>query len=103
LKDAERIAEEIEKNNIRVDVDDRQLTMQKKVLEAETEWVNYIIVVGQREIDSGILPARDRKLGKIKPMKPEALITEIKDETSGKPFKPLSLPKLLSNRPQFHG
>lgn len=103
LKDAERIAEEIEKNNIRVDVDDRQLTMQKKVLEAETEWVNYIIVVGQREIDSGILPARTRKLGKIKSIMPEALIKEIKDETNGKPFKPLSLPKLLSNRPQFHG
>lgn len=103
LKNAEKMGEEIEKSNIRVDVDDRQLTMQKKVLEAETEWVNYTIVVGQREIDSGLLPVRDRKLGKIKSMKPEALIKEIKDETIGKPFKPLSLPKLLSNRPQFHG
>lgn len=73
------------------------------MLEAETEWVNYIIVVGQREIDSGILPVRDRNLGKIKSVKPEALIKEIKDETNGKPFKPLLLPKLLLNRPQFHG
>jgi len=103
LKDAERIAEEISKNDVRVDIDDRSLTMQKKVLEAETEWINYIIVVGQREIDSGILPVRDRKLGKIKSMKLEALINEVKKETYGKPFKPLSLPKSLSNRPQFHG
>ena len=102
LKDAEGIAEEIAKNDIRVDIDDRSLTMPKKVLEAETEWINYIIVVGQREIDSGILPVRDRKLGKIKPMKPEALINEIKNETLGKPFKPSSLPKSLSDRPQFH-
>jgi len=102
-KDAEKIAQEIEKNNIRVDVDDRPLTMQKKVREAETEWVNYTIVVGQKEIDSGILPVRDRRLGKIRSMKPEALIKEIKDETDGKPFKPLSLPKLLSNRPLFYG
>ena len=103
LKDAERIAEEISKNDVRVDIDDRSLTMQKKVLEAETDWVNYIIVVGQREIDSGILPVRDRKLGKIKSMKQEALISEIRNETQGKPFKPLSLPKSLSHRPQFHG
>ncbi|MEM2102888.1 MAG: threonine--tRNA ligase, partial [Candidatus Bathyarchaeia archaeon] len=102
-KDAEKIAQEIEKNNIRVDVDDRVLTMQKKVREAETEWINYIIVVGQKEIDSGILPVRDRKMGKIRPMKLEALVKEIKEETQGKPFKPLPLPKLLSNRPQFYG
>ena len=103
LKDAERIAEKIYEDDVRVDIDDRSLTMQKKVLEAETEWVNYIIVVGQREVDSGILPVRDRKLGKIKPMKLEALINEIKKETHGKPFRPLSLPKSLSNRPQFRG
>ena len=103
LKDAERIAEEIYKNDVRVDIDDRSLTMQKKVQEAETEWINYIIVVGQREIDSGILPVRDRKLGKIKSMKPEALINEIKNETCGKPFRRSSLPKSLSSRPQFHG
>jgi threonyl-tRNA synthetase len=103
LKDAERVAEEISKNDVRVDIDDRSLTMQKKVLEAETEWVNYIIVVGQREIDSGILPVRDRKLGKIKSMKLEALISEVKKETDGKPFRPLSLSKSLSDRPQFHG
>jgi threonyl-tRNA synthetase len=102
-KNAEKIAQEIEKNNIRVDVDDRVLTMQKKVREAETEWINYIIVVGQKEIDSGILPVRDRKMGKIRPMKLETLVEEIKEETKGKPFKPLPLPKLLSNRPQFYG
>ncbi|MGQ9565470.1 MAG: threonine--tRNA ligase [Candidatus Bathyarchaeales archaeon] len=102
-KDAEKIAQEIEKSGIRVDVDDRVLTMQKKVREAETEWINYVIVVGQKEIDSGILPVRDRKMGKIRPMKLETLVKEIKEETQGKPFKPLPLPKLLSNRPQFYG
>jgi len=102
-KAAEKLAEQIEANNIRVDVDDRPLTMQKKVREAETEWVNYVVVVGQKEIDSEILPARDRKSGKIKPMKLDALVKTVKQETANKPFKPLSLPKLLSNRPQFYG
>jgi threonyl-tRNA synthetase len=102
-KDAEKIAQEIENNCIRVDVDNRPQTMQKKVREAETEWVNYVIVVGQKEIDSGLLPVRTRELGKIKPMKLDDLVAEIRRETEGKPFKPLSLPKLLSDRPQFYG
>jgi threonyl-tRNA synthetase len=102
-KDAEKIAEEIEKCGIRVDVDDRMMTMQKKVREAETEWINYVIVVGQKEVDSEVLPVRDRRIGKIKPMKLEDVIKSIKQETEGKPFKPLSLPKLLSERPLFYG
>jgi len=100
---AEKLAEQIETSHVRVDVDDRSLTMQKKVREAETEWVNYVIVIGQKEIDSGILPARDRKSGKIMPMKLDELVETIRQETANKPFKPLSLSKLLSSRPQFHG
>lgn len=103
MKDAERIAEKIVKYGIRVDFDDRSLTMQKKVREAETEWVNYIIVVGQKEIDSGILPVRDRLAGKIGKMKLQELVDSILEEIKGKPFKPLPLPKKLSQRPQFCG
>jgi threonyl-tRNA synthetase len=98
---AEKIADTLEKNCIRADVDDRSLTMQKKVREAETEWINYVLVIGQREIDSGVLPVRDRKLRKIRKMQFQQLIKEIKKETEGKPFQPLTLPRLLSKRPQF--
>jgi threonyl-tRNA synthetase len=103
LEHAEKIADKIEQHQIRVDLDDRPLTMQKKVREAETEWINYIIVIGQREIDSGILPMRDRKLGKIRKMKLQEFIDEIGEKTRDKPFKPLTLPKLVSQRPRFFG
>lgn len=102
-KDAEKIAEEIGKYEIRVDFDDRPLTMQRKVREAETEWVNYIVVIGQREIDSGILPVRDRLVGKIVKMRLQELVDSILKDTKGKPFKPIPLPKKLSQRPQFYG
>jgi len=82
-------------------VDDRPLTMQKKVREAETEWVNYVLVIGQREIDSGVLPVRDRRLRKIRELKLQELITEIGKDVEGKPFLPMTLPKLLSKRQQF--
>jgi threonyl-tRNA synthetase len=98
---AEKIMNEIENHHIRVDLDDRPLTMQKKVREAETEWINYVVVIGQKEISSGVLAVRDRKVGKIRKMQLQELIDEIKRGTKGKPFKPLTLPKLLSKRPQF--
>jgi threonyl-tRNA synthetase len=103
LSYAEKMANEIEKNCIRVDIDDRALTMQKKVREAETEWIPYIVVIGKKEVEGETLPVRDRKTGKIKKMKLRELIEEIKRETSDKPFKPLTLPKHLSQRPQFYG
>jgi threonyl-tRNA synthetase len=98
---AEKLADTLEKNCIRADVDDRPLTMQKKVREAETEWVNYVLVIGQREIDSGVLPVRDRKLRKIREVPLQQLIKEVTEEIEGKPFQPLTLPRLLSKRPQF--
>ncbi len=100
-KHAEEITDSIKKHNIRVDLDDRSLTMQKKVREAEMEWINYILVVGQKEITSEILSVRDRKAGKIRKMRLQKLVEDIKEETKNKPFKSLTLPKFLSMRPQF--
>lgn len=101
FKDAEKLMDEIEGHKIRVDLDDRPITMQKKVREAETEWINYVLVIGEKELSSGILPVRDRKTGKIRKMQLQELTNEIKEKTRNKPFKPLTLPKLLSKRPQF--
>lgn len=103
LEHSEKLANEIEAECIRVDIDDRTLTLQKRIREAEMEWVPYIIVVGQKEIESDVLPVRDRKAGKIRKMKLEELISEIEEIVKGKPFKPLPLPKHLSKRPQFYG
>jgi threonyl-tRNA synthetase len=104
LEKVEEIAKEIETHCIRVDIDDRAFTLQKRVREAETEWVPYVIVVGQREIESGVLPIRDREAhGKIQTMKLNELMTKIQDKLKDKPFKPLPLPRSLSKRPQFYG
>jgi threonyl-tRNA synthetase len=102
LGDAEKLMTQIEGSSIRVDVDDRPLSLGKKVRAAEKEWVNYVIVIGEKEVGSDVLPVRDRKAGKkARNMKLQELIDEIKAETADKPFKPLALPKLLSKRPQF--
>jgi threonyl-tRNA synthetase len=103
LGDVEKLTEKMETHGVRVDIDDRQLTLQKRIREAETEWVPYVVVVGQKELDSGLLPVRDRRTGEMRKMKPEELVSEIEKITKDKPFKPLPLPKYLSKRPQFHG
>jgi len=101
FKDAEKLMDEIGGHNIRVDLDDRPITMQKKVREAERQWVNYVLVIGEKEISSGVLPVRDRKSRKIRKMRLQELINEITEKTRDKPFKALTLPKFLSKRPQF--
>jgi len=103
LKDVEKIANEMEAHHLRVDIDDRALTLQKRVREAEMEWVPHIIVVGQKELESNELPVRDRASGKMRKLKLKEFMAEIERMISDKPFKPLPLPKHLSKRPQFYG
>jgi len=49
------------------------------------------------------LAVRDRLARKIRKMKIEELIKEIKGKIKDKPFMKLSLPKYLSQRAQFYG
>lgn len=102
-KHAEKLLDEIERNQIRVDIDDRDETMQKKIRDAELEWIPYSIVIGPKEVKSKKLAVRIREIGKVKQMKLNQLVKEIKKEVKDKPFKQLPLPKLLSKRPIFVG
>lgn len=101
VKNTEKIADEIEKNNIRVDVDDRKDTVSKKIKTAELEWIPFIIVIGEKEIKSKKLALRNRKTGKATKVATSVLIKKIQKETEGKPYKKLTLPRKLSHRPSF--
>lgn len=90
-----------QEQNVRSDIDDRAESVEKRVRQAETEWINYIVVFGQRESDTGVLAVRDRARDKIRQMKAQELIDEIRAETKGMPFARNPLPKLLSERPGF--
>lgn len=101
--EAMKIVRQIERRRIRVDLDDRNETVQKKIRDAEKEWVPYIIVYGGREIAAERLPVRVRGEEKIRYMALMELINEIKNNVKGKPFKPLPLPLRLQERPRFVG
>lgn len=87
-----------EKNNIRVEVDDRDETLNKKIMDAEKLWIPYIVVVGEKEINERLLSVRLRN-GEIKKYKVEELIDEINKKTEGFPKRPLYAPPILSIRP----
>jgi threonyl-tRNA synthetase len=95
-----KLASRIESENIRVDVDDREGTVSSKIRDAEREWIPYIVVVGRQEVEGGLLPVRVRGEG-IRNLTLDQLIDNIKSRVGGKPYKPLTLPRLLSLRPRF--
>ncbi|MFC1614739.1 threonine--tRNA ligase, partial [Gemmatimonadota bacterium] len=86
----------------RTDIDDRDLTVGRKIREAEREWVPYVAVVGERELNSETLSVRTRD-GNQQAMKAAELTETIQNQTQGKPFKPLNVPNHLSARPVFTG
>ncbi len=98
---AEKISYDLEEKNIRVDIDDRNLSISKKIREAEKEWIPRIIVVGQTEKSSGILPVRIRESNTQTKMTTSDLIKDINEKIKDYPHKPLPLPKMLSKRPRF--
>lgn len=96
------LAKKFADKNIRVDIDDQTERLGKKIRNAEQEWIPYILVIGQNEIDSKELTVRIREEDrKEKKMKVKSLISRIKKETKNRPYVPLTLPRLLSNRAIF--
>ncbi|MCH8281653.1 MAG: threonine--tRNA ligase [Chloroflexi bacterium] len=96
-----KLAENLGLENIRADVDDREESINKKVREAEKEWIRFVVIYGDREAESGLLPIRDRETGKISSMKAEDLVVDCHKLSGKMPFIPSSLPLLLSKRPSF--
>ncbi|RLG75198.1 MAG: threonine--tRNA ligase [Thermoprotei archaeon] len=96
-----KIAKKLEEAKIRVDVDDRDETLGKKIRDAEKSWIPYIAVIGKKELENNVLSVRIRGKKNIVILKVDELIKIIKDETTGYPWKPLPMPMLLSKRPIY--
>jgi threonyl-tRNA synthetase len=101
LEEALKIADEIERAGIRVDVDDRDESVPRKVRDAEVEWVPFIVVVGEKEVKEGTLSVRIREKRETVAMKLSELVDLISKENADKPKAKLWLPKRLSLRPKF--
>ncbi|GFO97394.1 threonyl-trNA synthetase [groundwater metagenome] len=100
---AEKVAGEL---NGRVDIDDREETVGKKVRDAAKEWVPYVAVVGDEEVKSGgiTVTVRSESLPN-KPVNVKMTVQELNERVSkdiaGYPFKGNPLSMNLSARPGF--
>jgi len=90
-------------NRVRVDIDNRDETVGKKIRDAEKDWVPYIIVVGEKEVDAESYQVRVR--GEAKPVEYSAseLQAKIHSITADKPYRPVPEPIYLADRPKFVG
>lgn len=92
--------------NGRVDIDDREETVGKKIRDAGKEWIPYVTVVGDEEVAGGniTVTVRSESLPN-KPANVKMNINELNErvskEVSGFPFKKHPLAMRLSVRPRF--
>jgi len=103
LSSAVDICNKISRQSIRVDIDERDDTVSKKIRNGEREWVPYLLVVGEKEKTSGRLNVRSREDRSQKEMSVDDFIDLIREEIKGMPFRLLPLPTLISKRPLFYG
>jgi threonyl-tRNA synthetase len=103
---AAEIADRLNAANIRADLDDRDESVGKKVRESAMDWVPYVIVVGDAEVESGKLTVTIRKeSAKDKPHKVTLTETEviavIRQDIGSMPFRPLYTPRKLSKKARY--
>jgi threonyl-tRNA synthetase len=86
----------------RADVDDRDMSLGKRIKMAEQEWVPFIAVVGERERDGGPLSVRVRGAEEVHESRQE-LVARMDALQGDKPRRALNTPMRLSRRPVFVG
>ncbi|NPA96230.1 MAG: threonine--tRNA ligase [Crenarchaeota archaeon] len=99
LSYAESIARELLSRGIRVDIDDREESLGRKIRDAGVEWVPYVVVVGDREVKTGTLNVRIRSSGVQRSMTLNELVELLEKDLEGYPRVEQSLPIKMSSRP----
>ncbi|WP_158055838.1 threonine--tRNA ligase [Halorussus halophilus] len=97
------LVSELELAEIRADVDDRDESVGKRIAKAETDWVPYYAVVGDREIEGETLKVNVRGEDDEREMALDTLQSEIEEDVGELPKKKRYLPKYVSKHPHFTG
>ena len=79
-----KIAEALDKIGIRYEMDTRSEKIGYKIREAQVKKINYMLVIGDNEVEEGNASVRCRKRGDIGKMSIEELCDMLKDEVAKK-------------------
>ena len=77
---AEKIVEKLSKEGLRVEIDDRQEKIGYKIREAQLQKVPYMLILGEKEVESKSVGVRSRKDGDIGAMEADEFVNKIKEE-----------------------
>ncbi len=97
-----KIASMLINSGIRVDIDDRDESLGKKIRDAGIEWIPYIVVIGEREAKTNTINIRIRRNGIQKTFTSEEFIKILEEELDGYPKIEGTLPLYLSKRPKLY-
>ena len=62
---AEKVRLELRSKGLRVEIDDRSTSMGAKIKDARNERVQYMLIIGDQELESGTVSVRNRKDGQL--------------------------------------
>ena len=80
LEYAQLLSKKLEEQGIRTEIDERQEKIGYKIREAQMEKVPYMLVIGDKEMETNTVGVRERKNGDIGQMSLENFIEKIRDE-----------------------
>jgi threonyl-tRNA synthetase len=83
-KYAETVVDELKNAGLRVEIDTRAITMNKKIREAQLAKVNYILVVGDKELESKTINIRTRDNKVLGAQKIDTFIADCMKEIEAK-------------------
>ena len=98
---ANELADKLSENNIRVDIDNTEDRVGKKIRNAAKEWVPYVFVIGDKELENNKFQVTVRETGEKVDMTIDELIDEIHEKTKGMPYRRLPIPRNTANRIHF--
>jgi threonyl-tRNA synthetase len=81
---AKQIFEKLKENNIRVELDDDNETLGKKIRQGKIEKVPYMLVIGDKEIEEGKVTIESRDKGNEGAVSIDKLIEKLKNEINEK-------------------
>ncbi len=82
LEYAREVAQKLRQNEIRVEIDEASATLQAKIRNAELMKIPHMLVVGDREQESGQVAVRSREAGDLGPRPLEEFVEQLKMEST---------------------
>ncbi len=81
---ATEVFEKLKSLSLRAELDTRSEKIGYKIREAETQKIPYMLVVGKKEMEAGLVAVRKRRQGDLGQMTLEAFLKQIQEEINSK-------------------